>query len=177
DVIGIPNHGVLQLGDVLTEGETLQFTGLPFFAPELFQAVEVKDPLRTKQLRTGLAQLGEEGAIQVFRPVAAGGSLLLGAVGQLQFEVVAHRLKTEYGADARLMPSRYNMARWITSEDPKALRKFMDANAAHIAYDVVDAAAFLVSSHAQLRVAEELYPDVRFHAMREHGGQVFSAKA
>jgi len=177
DVIGIPNHGVLQLGDVLTEGETLQFTGLPFFAPELFQAVEVKDPLRTKQLRTGLAQLGEEGAIQVFRPVAAGGSLLLGAVGQLQFEVVAHRLKTEYGADARLMPSRYNMARWITSEDPRALRKFMDANAAHIAYDVVDAAAFLVSSHAQLRVAEELYPDVRFHAMREHGGQVFSAKA
>ncbi len=177
DVIGIPNHGVLQLGDVMTEGETLQFTGLPFFAPELFQAVEVKDPLRTKQLRTGLAQLGEEGAIQVFRPLAAGGALLLGAVGQLQFEVVAHRLKTEYGADARLMPSRYNMARWITSEDPKALRRFMDANAAHIAYDVVDAAAFLVTSHAQLRVAEELYPDVRFHAMREHGGQVFSAKA
>src|SRR5690606_11003904 len=84
DVIGIPNHGVLQLGDVLTEGESLQFTGLPFFAPELFQAVEVKDPLRTKQLRIGLTQLGEEGAIQVFRPEAAGGTLLLGAVGQLQ---------------------------------------------------------------------------------------------
>ncbi|WMD19092.1 peptide chain release factor 3 [Achromobacter seleniivolatilans] len=177
DVIGIPNHGVLQLGDVLTEGETLQFTGLPFFAPELFQAVEVKDPLRTKQLRTGLTQLGEEGAIQVFRPVAAGGSLLLGAIGQLQFEVVAHRLKTEYGADARMLPSRYTMARWITSENPKALRKFMDANAAHIAYDVVDAAAFLVSSPAQLRVAEELYPDVKFHAMREHGGKVFGDKA
>ena len=177
DIIGIPNHGVLQLGDVLTEGESLQFTGLPFFAPELFQAVEVKDPLRTKQLRTGLAQLGEEGAIQVFRPAAAGGALLLGAVGQLQFEVVAHRLQTEYGADARLMPSRYSMARWITSEDPKALRKFMDANAGHIAYDVVDAAAFLITSQAQLRVAEELYPEVRFHAMREHGGQVFSGKA
>src|SRR3546814_16981896 len=86
DIIGIPNHGVLQLGDVLTEGESLQFTGLPFFAPELFQAVEVKDPLRTKQLRVGLTQLGEEGAIQVFRPDVAGGSLLLGAVGQLQFE-------------------------------------------------------------------------------------------
>ncbi|MDQ2136904.1 peptide chain release factor 3 [Alcaligenaceae bacterium A4P071] len=176
DVIGIPNHGVLQLGDVLTEGEMLTFTGLPFFAPELFQAVEVKDPLRMKQLRTGLAQLGEEGAIQVFRPVAAGGALLLGAVGQLQFEVVAHRLKTEYGADARLMPSRYTMARWITADDPKALRKFMDANAAHIAYDVVDAAAFLIGSSAQLRVAQELYPDVKFHAMREHGGQVFSEK-
>lgn len=176
DIIGIPNHGVLQLGDVLTEGEALRFTGLPFFAPELFQAVEVKDPLRTKQLRTGLTQLGEEGAIQVFRPEAAGGALLLGAVGQLQFEVVAHRLKTEYGVDARMMPSRYTMARWITSDDPKALRKFMDANAAHIAYDVVDAAAFLIGSPAQLRVAEELYPDVRFHAMREHGGKVFADK-
>ncbi|MGP1614138.1 MAG: peptide chain release factor 3 [Pollutimonas bauzanensis] len=177
DVIGIPNHGVLQLGDVLTEGENLQFTGLPFFAPELFQAVEVKDPLRIKQLRIGLTQLGEEGAIQVFRPEAAGGALLLGAVGQLQFEVVAHRLKHEYGVEARLMPSRYNMARWITAADPKVLRKFMDANAANIAYDVVDAVAFLASSPAQLRVAQELYPGVEFHAMREHGGQVFGQNA
>ncbi|KAA0889602.1 peptide chain release factor 3 [Pusillimonas sp. ANT_WB101] len=173
DIIGIPNHGILQLGDVLTEGEQLQFTGLPFFAPELFQGVEVKDPLRTKQLRVGLTQLGEEGAIQVFRPEIAGGTLLLGAVGQLQFEVVAHRLKTEYGADARMMPSRYNLARWFTAEDPKILRKFMNANAANIAYDVVDAPAFLATSPAQLRVAQELYPDIAFHAMREHGGQVF----
>ena len=177
DVIGIPNHGILHLGDVLTEGESLHFTGLPFFAPELFQAVEVKDPLRTKQLRTGLTQLGEEGAIQVFKPIAAGGALLLGAVGQLQFEVVAHRLKTEYGVDARLMPSRYNMARWITADDPKELSKFIDANAANIAYDVVDAPAFLASSPAQLRVAQERHPAIRFHAMREHGGQVFAEKA
>jgi len=176
DVIGVPNHGILHLGDVLTEGESLHFTGLPFFAPELFQAVETKDPLRTKQLRTGLLQLGEEGAIQVFKPIAAGGALLLGAVGQLQFEVVAHRLQAEYGAEARLMPSRYNMARWITAEDAKELRKFIDANASHIAYDVVEAPAFLVSSTAQLRVAEERYPAIRFHAMREHGGQVFADK-
>jgi len=174
DIIGIPNHGVLHLGDVLTEGEALQFTGLPFFAPELFQAVEVKDPLRTKQLRTGLTQLGEEGAIQVFRLDGAGSSLLLGAVGQLQFEVVAHRLKTEYGVEARMMPSRYTLARWVTSDDPKALRKFMDANAAHIARDAVDAVAFLVTSPAQLRVAQERYPEIVFHTMREHGGQVFS---
>lgn len=139
--------------------------------------MEVKDPLRTKQLRVGLTQLGEEGAIQVFRPEAAGGALLLGAVGQLQFEVVAHRLKTEYGVDARMMPSRYTSARWITSDDPRALRKFMDANAAHIAYDVVDAAAFLITSPAQLRVAEDLYPNVKFHALREHGGKVFGDKA
>jgi peptide chain release factor 3 len=176
DVIGIPNHGVLQLGDVLTEGESLQFTGLPFFAPELFQGIEVKDPLRVKQLRIGLTQLGQEGAIQVFRPEAASGSLLLGAIGQLQFEVVAHRLRTEYSVDARLVPSRYNMARWITSGDPKVLRQFLTANAAHIAYDVVDAAAFLISSPAQLRVAQELYPGIEFHAMREHGGQVFGGK-
>jgi len=174
DIIGIPNHGVLHLGDVLTEGEALQFTGLPFFAPELFQAVEVKDPLRTKQLRTGLTQLGEEGAIQVFRLDGAGSSLLLGAVGQLQFEVVAHRLKIEYGVEARMLPSRYTLARWITSEDPKALRKFMDANAAHIARDAVDAVAFLVTSPAQLRVAQERYPEIVFHTMREHGGQVFA---
>lgn len=173
DIIGIPNHGLLQLGDVLTEGETLHFTGLPFFAPELFRGVEVKDPLRTKQLRTGLTQLGEEGAIQVFRPVAAGGTLLLGAVGQLQFEVVAHRLKTEYGVDARLTPSRYTMARWVTAENPKTLQKFIDANVAHIAYDVVDAVAFLASSSAQLRVTQDLYPDITFHNMREHVGQVF----
>jgi peptide chain release factor 3 len=175
DIIGIPNHGILQLGDVLTEGESLTFTGLPFFAPELFQAVEVKDPLRTKQLRTGLTQLGEEGAIQVFRPEAAGGALLLGAVGQLQFEVVAHRLKTEYGVDARLMPSRFSLARWITSTDAKAMKKFMDANGANIAHDVVDAVAFLATSPAQLRVAQERYPEIEFHAMREHAGRVFGS--
>lgn len=174
DVIGIPNHGILHLGDVLTEGETLNFTGLPFFAPELFQAIEVADPLRVKQLRTGLTQLGEEGAIQVFRLDAAAGTLLLGAVGQLQFDVVAHRLKTEYGVEARLLPSRYNMARWFTSDDAQELKRFKQANAAHIAYDVVDAAAFLVSSPAQLRVAEERYPKIRFHAMREHANKVFS---
>ena len=173
DIIGIPNHGILHLGDVLTEGETLHFTGLPFFAPELFQAVEVKDPLRTKQLRTGLGQLGEEGAIQVFRPVAAGGALLLGAVGVLQFEVVAHRLKAEYGVDARMMPSRYNLARWVSAEDPKELRKFLDANVANIAYDVVEAPAFLATSVAQLRVAQERHPKIQFHTMREHGGKVF----
>ncbi|ASY40125.1 peptide chain release factor 3 [Taylorella equigenitalis] len=171
DVIGIPNHGILHLGDVLTEGENLQFTGLPFFAPELFQAVEVKDPLKSKQLRIGLTQLGEEGAIQVFRPEA--GSLLLGAVGQLQFEVVLHRLKTEYGVDAQLMPSRYTMARWFSSDDEVAIQKFMRSNAQHIAYDVVGGPAFLFSSMAQLRVQEELHPAIKFHTMREQGANIY----
>jgi len=174
DIIGIPNHGVLQLGDTLTEGEDLQFTGLPFFAPELFQTVEIADPLRSKQLRTGLAQLGEEGAIQVFRPVA-GGMLLLGAVGQLQFEVVAHRLKHEYGCEARLAPARYVGARWVTADDPKEMKRFIEANAHRVAHDAVDAPTFLAAHDAEIKVVSEMWPSVSFHALREHAGLVFHA--
>src|SRR5574337_1203783 len=100
DIIGFTIHGGVQLGDSITDGPSLQFTGLPFFAPELFMTVVLKNPLRSKQLQQGLMELGEEGAIQVFKP-DAGGNMLLGAVGQLQFEVVQHRLKTEYDCDIR----------------------------------------------------------------------------
>jgi len=175
DIIGIPNHGVLQLGDTLTEGEALQFTGLPFFAPEMFRAVEVADPLRSKQLRAGLTQLGEEGAIQVFRPIA-GSLLLLGAVGQLQFEVVAHRLEHEYGVKARIMPSNFNLARWVTSDDANELKKFMDANAHRVALDAVDAPTLLVDHSATLRAVEQQWPKIKFHALREHAGLVFQSK-
>ena len=175
DIIGIPNHGVLQLGDTLTEGEALQFTGLPFFAPEMFRAVEVADPLRSKQLRAGLTQLGEEGAIQVFRPIA-GSLLLLGAVGQLQFEVVAHRLEHEYGVKARIMGSNFNLARWVTSDDPNELKKFMDANAHRVALDAVDAPTLLVDHSATLRAVEQQWPKIKFHALREHAGLVFQSK-
>ena len=175
DIIGIPNHGVLQLGDTLTEGETLQFTGLPFFAPEMFRAVEVADPLRSKQLRAGLTQLGEEGAIQVFRPIA-GSLLLLGAVGQLQFEVVAHRLEHEYGVKARIMGSNFNLARWVTSDDANELKKFMDANAHRVALDAVDAPTLLVDHSATLRAVEQQWPKIKFHALREHAGLVFQSK-
>ena len=174
DIIGIPNHGVLQLGDTLTEGELLHYTGLPFFAPESFRTVEIKDPLRSKQLRQGLQQLGEEGAIQVFNPVS-GGSLMLGAIGQLQFEVVLHRLKSEYGVDARLDPCRFTIARWITCDDEAKLKKFIDSEPLRIAYDVVGAPAFLVQYGSDLRVAQERVPDIQFHAMREHSGRVFGA--
>jgi peptide chain release factor 3 len=172
DIIGIPNHGVLQLGDTLTEGEALQYTGLPFFAPEMFRSVEVADPLRTKQLKAGLTQLGEEGAIQVFRPVA-GSVLLLGAVGQLQFEVVAHRLEHEYGCRARISPSRFQIARWVTADDPKELQRFIDANAHRVAYDAVDAPTLLVEYAPELRAIEGNWPKIRFHTMREHAGLVF----
>ncbi len=172
DIIGIPNHGVLQLGDTLTEGEALQFTGLPFFAPEMFRSVEVADPLKTKQLRAGLTQLGEEGAIQVFRPVA-GSVLLLGAVGQLQFEVVAHRLEHEYGVRARIQPSRFQVARWVTADDPKELARFIDGNSHRVAYDAVDAPTVLVEYAPELRAIEANWPKIRFHALREHAGLVF----
>lgn len=176
DIIGIPNHGVLQLGDTLTEGEALQFTGLPFFAPEIIRSVEVADPLKTKQLRAGLTQLGEEGAIQVFRPIA-GTVLLLGAVGQLQFEVVAHRLEHEYGVRARIMGSSYNVARWVTCapEDggEQELKRFMDANAHRVALDAVDAPTVLLDHMATLRAVEANWPKIKFHAMREHAGLVF----
>ncbi len=175
DIIGIPNHGVLQLGDTLTEGEALQFTGLPFFAPEMFRAVEVADPLRSKQLRAGLTQLGEEGAIQVFRPIA-GSLLLLGAVGQLQFEVVAHRLEHEYGVKARIMGSQFNLARWVTSDDPNELKKFIDANSHRVALDAVDAPTLLVDHSATLRAVEQQWPKIKFHALREHAGLVFQSK-
>jgi peptide chain release factor 3 len=132
--------------------------------------------MRSKQLKLGLAQLGEEGAIQVFRP-HAGGALLLGAVGTLQFEVVAHRLKHEYGVDARLIPSKYQLARWITAEDPRELKRFIDANAHRIAYDAVNAPAFLASFGAELSVAEESWRSIRFHRMREHAGLVFQTHA
>ena len=176
DIIGIPNHGVLQLGDTLTEGESLQFTGLPFFAPEMFRSVEVADPLRTKQLKAGLQQLGEEGAIQVFRPVAAS-LLLLGAVGQLQFEVVAHRLEHEYGVKARIAPSRFQVARWITCDEAdggeRELKRFIDANSHRVAFDAVNAPTVLVEYAPELRAIESNWPKIRFHALREHAGLVF----
>jgi peptide chain release factor 3 len=176
DIIGIPNHGVLQLGDTLTEGEALQFTGLPFFAPEMFRSVEVADPLKTKQLKAGLTQLGEEGAIQVFRPVA-GTVLLLGAVGQLQFEVVAHRLEHEYGCKARIQPARFAIARWVTCDEAdggdRELQRFIDANAHRVAYDAVNAPTILVEYAPELRAIESNWPKIKFHALREHAGLVF----
>jgi len=176
DIIGIPNHGVLQLGDTLTEGEALQFTGLPFFAPEMFRSVEVADPLKTKQLRAGLTQLGEEGAIQVFRPMA-GTVLLLGAVGQLQFEVVAHRLEHEYGCKARVMPARYNVARWVTCDEAdggeRELKRFIDGNSHRVALDAVDAPTVLLEYAGELRAMQENWPKIKFHALREHAGLVF----
>ncbi len=172
DIIGIPNHGTLSLGDTLTEGEMLQFVGLPFFAPEIFQTVEVVDPMRAKQLGEALKQLGEEGAIQVFRPVH-GGLMVLGAVGQLQFEVVAHRLSGEYKVDVRMMPARYRMSRWVTCDDAAELRRFTDAYAARMALDASNAPTYLASHISEIEVAQKAWPKIVFNELREHSGAPF----
>jgi peptide chain release factor 3 len=169
DIIGIVARGGLQLGDTVTEGEALQYTGLPFFAPELFRSVELLDPMRSKQLNRGLQELGEEGAIQVFRPVL-GNMLLLGAIGQLQFEVVAHRLKSEYGVEARMAPAGYFGARWVSADDDAELRRFCDGNRDKLATDAAGEPAYLLSSRFDLELTQERWPRIRFHAMREHAG-------
>ena len=169
DIIGFTTHGGVQLGDTITDGANLQFTGLPFFAPEMFMTVVLKNPLRTKQLQQGLAQLGEEGAIQVFRP-DMGGNMLLGAVGQLQFEVVQHRLKTEYDCDVRLESCQYTGARWISADTPEELRKFCDAYPQRLAHDAANALAYLCTSPYDVRLAQERFPKIHFHPLREHAG-------
>ncbi|MDP2368526.1 peptide chain release factor 3 [Rhodoferax sp.] len=170
DIVGFTTHGGVQLGDTITDGTvTLQYTGLPFFAPELFMTVVLRNPLRTKQLQQGLAQLGEEGAIQVFRP-EIGGNMLLGAVGQLQFEVVQHRLKGEYDADIRLEGSQYTGARWITANTPAELATFVHAYPARMARDAANTLAFLCTSPYDVRLAQERFPKIHFHPLREHAG-------
>ncbi len=170
DIVGFTTHGGVQLGDTITDGSVnLQFTGLPFFAPELFMTVVLKNPLRTKQLQQGLAQLGEEGAIQVFRP-EVGGNMLLGAVGQLQFEVVQHRLKGEYDADIRLESSQYTGARWISADTPAELKTFCDAYPLRMARDAANTLAYLCTSPYDVRLAQERFPKIHFHPLREHAG-------
>ena len=169
DIVGFTTHGGVQLGDTITDGANLMFTGLPFFAPELFMTVILKNPLRTKQLQQGLAQLGEEGAIQVFRP-EVGGPMLLGAVGQLQFEVVQHRLKGEYDCDVRLEGCQYTGARWITADTPAELREFVNAYPARMALDAANTLAYLCTSPYDVRLAQERFPKIHFHPLREHAG-------
>ena len=169
DIIGFTTHGGVQLGDTITDGAALQFTGLPFFAPEMFMTVLLNNPLRSKQLQTGLTQLGEEGAIQVFKP-EMGGPMLLGAIGQLQFEVVQHRLKTEYDCDIRLESCQYTGARWITADTPAQLRAFCDAYPQRMARDAADTLAYLCTSPYDVRLAQERFPQIHFHPLREHAG-------
>lgn len=172
DIIGLPNHGNMQIGDSFTEGELLQFTGIPYFAPDFFRVVRIRNPLKIKQLHKGLQQLGEEGAVQVFKPVH-GGDLILGAVGVLQFEVVASRLMNEYSVDAVFEGSSISSARWISSNDKKALADFeKSAAGANIAFDAAGNMAYLATSGVNLKLTQERWPQLTFHSTREHAAKL-----
>lgn len=171
DIIGIHNHGQLQIGDTLTSGESLGFKGIPYFAPELFRVARPRDPFKAKQLEKGLQELGEEGAIQVFQSVSSN-DLMLGAVGQLQFEIVAQRLATEYKVDALYDNASIATARWLTFPDEITRRDFERQQAGALATDVDDNPVFLASSKYNLQVVMERWPKVGFHTTREHGKRV-----
>jgi peptide chain release factor 3 len=167
DVIGIHNHGTISIGDSFSEGESLQFTGIPNFAPELFRRARLRDPLRLKQLHKGLAQLSEEGATQFFRPMMSN-DLILGAVGMLQFDVVAYRLKDEYGVEAGFEPVQVATARWVKGPDPRKLEEFREKNAMNLALDAAGQLVYLAPTRVNLQLAQERWPDLRFEATREH---------
>ena len=168
DIIGIHNHGQLQIGDTLTEGEALVFKGIPYFAPELFRVTRPRDPFKAKQLQKGLQELGEEGAIQVFER-AWNNTLLLGAVGELQFDVVADRLAREYKVDALYDAANIATARWLTFPDAATHRNFENENAASMATDVDGNPVFLAANKYILQVTTERWTKVGFHTTREHG--------
>ena len=167
DIIGLHNHGTIQIGDTFTQGESLKFTGIPNFAPELFRRVVLKDPMRMKALQKGVEQLCEEGASQLFRPLNTN-ALIVGAVGVLQFDVVAHRLKTEYGVDALFEPVNVNTARWVRCDDPKTLEEFRRKASDNLAQDVAGNLTYLAPSRVNLELTQERWPDIAFDATREH---------
>lgn len=167
DIIGLHNHGTIQIGDTFTDGEDLKFTGIPHFAPELFRRAQLKDPLKSKQLLKGLEQLSEEGATQLFKPMR-NNDLILGAVGILQFDVVAQRLKDEYKVDCVFEPVNVATARWVECDDPKKLEEFRRKAHDNLAEDGAGTLSYLAPTRVNLDLTMERWPDIRFHATREH---------
>jgi peptide chain release factor 3 len=166
DIVGLHNHGTISIGDTFTEGETLQFTGIPHFAPELFRRAQLRDPLKLKALQKGLAQLSEEGATQFFRPLASN-DLILGAVGILQFDVVAYRLKNEYGVEAVFENVNVQTARWVSCDDDRTLADFTRQLQNNLAEDGAGQLVYLAPTRVNLQLTEERWPDIRFKATRE----------
>lgn len=166
DILGLHNHGTIQIGDTFTEGEVLKFSGIPNFAPELFRRVRLADPLRAKALQKGLTQLSEEGATQIFRPLTSN-DLVLGAVGILQFDVVAHRLKNEYGVDCTFEAVPVSTARWIYFKNPQDEAEFRKRNEQNLSLDGQNTLAYIAPNRANLQLAIERWPEVAFRATRE----------
>lgn len=166
DIIGLHNHGTIQIGDTFSEGEVLKYEGVPYFAPELFRRVVLKDPLRLKALQKGVLQLCEEGATQVFRPLK-NNDLILGAVGVLQFDVAAQRLKEEYKVEAIVENISINTARWVRCKDPKMMERFRNKAHDNLALDGNDQLVYLAPTKVNLELTIERWPEVEFFATRE----------
>jgi peptide chain release factor 3 len=171
DIIGLHNHGTINIGDTFTQGERLNFTGVPDFAPEIFRRAVLKDPLRMKALQKGLAQLCEEGATQLFRPLRSN-ELILGAVGPLQFEVVAFRLQDEYGVQCVFEPLTVYTARWVDSTDAGRLEEFRARAHDHLALDHHGALVYLAPSRVNLELTLERWPGISFRETREHASSI-----
>ena len=167
DIIGLHNHGTIQIGDTFSQGEDLKFSGIPNFAPELFKLVRLRDPLKSKALLKGLIQLSEEGATQVFRKLNSN-DLILGAVGVLQFDVVADRLKHEYKVDCIYEAVSVGAARWVECDDEKIMTKFKEKAFDNLALDGSDHLTYLAPSRVNLTMTEERFPEVEFLSTREH---------
>lgn len=167
DIIGLHNHGTIQIGDAFTEGEALKFTGIPHFAPELFQRIRLKDPLKMKHLQKGLQQLSEEGSTQVFMPLR-NNDLIVGAVGTLQFDVVAFRLRDEYKVDCLYEAVNVYTARWVECDDPRRLEEFRNKAHDNLAIDGGGHLSYLAPTRVNLNLIEERWPEIRFRATREH---------
>ena len=167
DIIGLHNHGSIRIGDTFTAGEDHRFKGIPNFAPELFKRIRLKDPLKQKQLLKGLIQLAEEGAVQVFRPLA-NNDLIVGAVGVLQFDVVVARLKAEYNVEALYEHVNVSTARWVYCDDEKKLDEFRRKNQTNLALDGGDALAYVAPTMVNLSLAQERFPEIIFNPTREH---------
>ena len=167
DVIGIPNHGVLRVGDSLSESGVWRFAGLPNFAPEILQRVRVKDPLKAKHLKKALESLAEEGVTQLFRP-SIGSDFIVGAVGQLQFEVMADRLANEYGLECLFEASPFAEARWVTGEAAK-IEDFAGKYRSAMGTDIDEDPVFLGKSAWEIGYVTERFPDVKFSRTKERG--------
>ena len=167
DIIGIHNHGTINIGDSFTQGEEIRFTGIPNFAPEIFRRAVLKDPLRLKALQKGLAQLCEEGATQLFKPLR-NNDLILGAVGPLQFDVVAHRLRDEYNVDCQFETVNVATARWVECSDAKMLADFEKKAHDNLALDHGDSLVYIAPTRVNLNLTEERWPDIGFRKTREH---------
>ena len=166
DIVGIPNHGTLRIGDALTEGDILHFTGIPSFAPEFLRRVRADDPMKAKHLGRALEQIAEEGAAQVFK-LFLGSDFVVGVVGALQFDVLADRIRHEFDLPCHFEATSYELARWVDSDDPKLIRKFADANRDNIAEDHSGATVFLARNDWQLNRAKQDFPNLRFLQTRE----------